>query len=248
MNILITGAAGLIGSAIAKDLLNYGANLILCDLKKNKFIQKVEIENKNQIFFKSIDITKQVQLKRFINLGLKKFKRIDGAIHCAYPKSKNFGQKFENLKVKDLNYDLCGQLGGSIIFSQEIVKIFKKQRYGNLILISSIMGVKTPDFEVYKGSKMTSPIEYTAIKSGIISTVKYLSKYLKKSNIRVNSISPGGIFNNQSKKFIKNYKKKCLTKGLLDAEDLCPSIRFLLSDDSKYINGQNLVIDDGWSL
>ena len=137
MNILITGAAGLIGSAIAKDLLNYGANLILCDLKKNKFIQKVEIENKNQIFFKSIDITKQVQLKRFINLGLKKFKRIDGAIHCAYPKSKNFGQKFENLKVKDLNYDLCGQLGGSIIFSQEIVKIFKKQRYGNLILISS---------------------------------------------------------------------------------------------------------------
>ena len=62
MNILITGAAGLIGSAIAKDLLNYGANLILCDLKKNKFIQKIEIENKNQIFFKSIDITKKERI------------------------------------------------------------------------------------------------------------------------------------------------------------------------------------------
>ena len=74
---------------------------------------------------------------------------------------------------------------------------------GNLILISSIMGVKAPDFEVYRGTKMNSPIEYSAIKSGVISIVKYLAKYLKNENIKINCLSPGGIIGNQSKIFKK---------------------------------------------
>ena len=248
MNILITGCGGLIGSAITEDLLKSGANVILCDLKKNKFLKKIMIKYKSQIYFKKTDITKIPDLEKFIKLGLKKFKKIDGAIHCAYPKSKNFGKKFEDLKIKDLNYDLSNQLGSSIIFSQLMMKVFKKQGCGNLILLSSIMGIKTPDFDVYNGTNISSPIEYSAIKAGIISIVKYLAKYFKKNNIRVDSVSPGGILDNQNIKFIKNYRKKCSSIGLLKASDLCPIIRFLLSEDSKYINGQNIVVDDGWSL
>ena len=95
---------------------------------------------------------------------------------------------------------------------------------------------------------MTSPIEYSAIKSGIISITKYLSKYYKKRNLRVNCISPGGIRNNQPNIFIENYNSSCNSKGLLDSEDLTGLILFLISDKSKYINGQNIIIDDGWSL
>ena len=95
---------------------------------------------------------------------------------------------------------------------------------------------------------MTSPIEYSAIKSGIISITKYLSKYYKKRNLRVNCISPGGIKNNQPNIFIENYNSSCNSKGLLDSEDLTGLILFLISDKSKYINGQNIIIDDGWSL
>ena len=248
MNILVTGAGGIIGSAIVEDLLLNGNNLILCDIKKNNFINKVENKYKNQIYFKKTDITKFNNLKKLLEEGKRKYKIIHGAIHCAYPRSKNFGVKFEKLKTKDLNYDLIHQLGSTIIFSQQIVKLFRKQNYGNLILISSIMGVKAPDFEVYRGTKMNSPIEYSAIKSGVISIVKYLAKYLKNENIKINCLSPGGIIGNQSKIFKKNYKKKCISKGLLSAKDLCPSIRFLLSEKSKFMNGQNLIIDDGWSL
>ena len=95
---------------------------------------------------------------------------------------------------------------------------------------------------------MTRPIEYSAIKSVIISITKYLSKYYKKRNLRVNCISPGGIRNNQPNIFIENYNSSCNSKGLLDSEDLTGLILFLISDKSKYINGQNIIIDDGWSL
>jgi NAD(P)-dependent dehydrogenase (short-subunit alcohol dehydrogenase family) len=95
---------------------------------------------------------------------------------------------------------------------------------------------------------MNTPIEYSAIKSGIISISKYLAKYYKNKNIRINSISPGGIKSNQPKLFIKRYKESCNSKGLLEGSDLSGLVLFLLSNQSKYITGQNLVIDDGWSL
>ena len=95
---------------------------------------------------------------------------------------------------------------------------------------------------------MTSPIEYSAIKSGIISITKYLSKYYRNKNIRVNCVSPGGIKDNQPIEFIKKYKQSCNSKGLLNGEDISKVISFLISDESKYITGQNLIIDDGWSL
>ena len=95
---------------------------------------------------------------------------------------------------------------------------------------------------------MHSPIEYSAIKSGIIAVSRYLSKYYKNKNIRINCISPGGIKDNQPQLFIKKYRKSCNSKGLLEGRDISKLIVFLLSDESKYISGQNLVINDGWTL
>ena len=144
--------------------------------------------------------------------------------------------------------DLYKQLGSTIIFCQRIIKYFLKKKKGNIILISSVQGMQAPKFEHYHNLKMNTPIEYSAIKSGIISVSKYLSKYYKNKNIRVNCISPGGIKDNQPNLFIKRYRKSCNSKGLLDGKDISKLILFLLSEQSKYISGQNLVIDDGWSL
>ena len=108
--------------------------------------------------------------------------------------------------------------------------------------------MQAPKFEHYYNLKMNSPIEYSAIKSGIIAVSRYLSKYYKNKNIRVNCISPGGIKDKQPDLFIKRYRESCNSKGLLDGKDISKLILFLLSDKSKYISGQNLVIDDGWTL
>ena len=105
-----------------------------------------------------------------------------------------------------------------------------------------------PRFELYNNTEMTMPVEYAAIKSALIHFTKYLAKYLKGKNIRVNSISPGGILDNQPEEFLLKYKKFCLNKGMLDPNNISGTLNFLLSDMSELINGQNIVVDDGFAL
>ena len=95
---------------------------------------------------------------------------------------------------------------------------------------------------------MTMPVEYAAIKSGLIQLTKYMAKYFKGMNIKVNALSPGGIFDHQPEIFLENYKMECSTKGMLEQSDLTGSLIYLLSDMSKYVNGQNIVVDDGFSI
>ena len=115
-------------------------------------------------------------------------------------------------------------------------------------LMGSVSGVMNPRFETYEGLEMTTPVAYSCIKSGLISLCKYAVKYLAGKNIRINVVSLSGILDQQDPIFIERYKKFCLNKGMLDAEDLNGLIHFLLSDESKYINGQNIIIDDGYTL
>ena len=246
--IIVTGGAGRIGSALAADLVKHGHKVLLGDINNSKLLKiKKKLNSKNIETFQG-DLTTKNNIDRFIKFGVKKFKNIHAAVHCSYPTSKKWGARLEDLEETYLKNDLQNQLGGSIIFSQRIMKYFLKQKKGNLILISSIQGIQAPKFNHYKNLNMTSPIEYSAIKSGIISITKYLSKYYKNRNIRINCVSPGGIKDNQPKLFTKRYRQSCNSKGLLDGEDISKLILFLLSDKSKYITGQNLIIDDGWSL
>ena len=129
-----------------------------------------------------------------------------------------------------------------------MMKHFVFHGYGNFIHISSITGVVAPKFENYEGTSMTSPIEYSAAKLGIISMTGWLAKYCKNKNIRVNCVSHGGIMDQQPQSFLEKYRDSCTSKGMLDPTDVARTVLFLLSDQSKYINGQNIVIDDGWSL
>ena len=246
--VLVTGGAGRIGSALAFDLINQGYKVLLGDIVKKKLIKiKKKINSSNLEIFCG-DLTKKNTIEKFINYGVKKFKKIDCAVHCSYPKSKKWGVPFEKVEERYLNQDLSKQLGGAIIFSQSIIKYFLRIKSGNLILISSILGLQPPKFENYKSLNINSPIEYTAIKSGIIAITKYISKYYQKKNIRINCVSPGGIKANQPRRFINRYRKYCNFKGLLDGSDVSKLIIFLISEKSKYISGQNIVIDDGWSL
>jgi len=246
--VLLTGSSGRIGSAIARHLLKNGFKVVLADVKIDLLDSLLEEFHSDSYINTYCDITNIDSIDSCIQIGKEKFKKIDWAIHCAYPRSDNWGRNFENLSYEDLSTDLSAHLGGSIIFSQRILSFFRDQGYGNLIHFSSIMGVATPKFENYVGTEMTSPIEYTAIKSAVISITKYLAKYFKGNNIRVNCISPGGILDNQPTLFLEKYKDCCNDKGMLDAEDILGTVTFLLGDESKYINGQNLIVDDGWIL
>ena len=139
-------------------------------------------------------------------------------------------------------------LGGYFVASQQFSEFFKEQGHGNIINIASIYGVVAPKFEIYENTKMSSAVEYAAIKAGLIHLTKYMAKYFKGLNIRVNALSPGGILDNQPQEFLHAYERVCLNKGMLDQRDLKGSLVYLLSDMSKYVNGQNIIVDDGFSL
>ena len=195
-----------------------------------------------------MDVTDAESVDRAIARGIKQFGAVDACVNAAYPHTTKWGTTFENLEMEDLQENLKLQLGGAIILSQRMMKHFVAQGHGNFIHLSSIMGVVTPKFENYEGTSMASPIEYTAVKSGIISLTSWLAKYYKNKNIRVNYVSPGGILDQQPQSFLEKYRNSCTSKGMLDPTDVAGTVLFLLSDQSKYINGQNMVIDDGWAL
>jgi NAD(P)-dependent dehydrogenase (short-subunit alcohol dehydrogenase family) len=118
---------------------------------------------------------------------------------------------------------------------------------GSIVNIGSIYGSVGPDFNVYENTNLTMPAAYSAIKGGVINFSKYLASYYGKNNIRVNCVSPGGIFDHQPIEFVRNYESKVPMKRMGKPDDISPAVSFLLSDDSTYITGQNLIIDGGWT-
>lgn len=250
--IVVTGGAGLIGQEFIKAIIENNGIAIIADIDENNALKVKETLSKelntNNIDFIRLDITSKESLVLCINYLDNKYKKIDALVNNAYPRNKNYGNDFFDVEYSDFKENLALNLGGYFITSQQFSKFFIKQGYGNIINISSIYGIVAPRFEVYDGTNMTMPIEYAAIKSGLIHLTKFMAKYFKGMNIKVNTLSPGGIFDNQNELFLKQYKEKCLNKGMLDKSDLKGTLVYLLSDMSKYVNGQNIIVDDGFTL
>ena len=232
--VAISGGAGRLGSAFSKAVVENGGKVIIGDINSESGSQLVAELGDNVALFFEGNLTEPNTVDLMIRKGLEKFGKIDAAVHCAYPVSEQWGTRFEDLESEDLEKDLFNQLGGAILFSQRMIIHFWKQGHGNLIHISSIQGVAAPKFEHYEGTNMVSPIEYSAIKSGIISITRYLAKYYKGQNIRVNCISPGGILEKQPDDFLQRYKSSCTSKGMLNADDLCGTVIYLLSDQRRF--------------
>jgi len=246
--VVITGGAGLIGASFSQAVVNNGGKVVIGDVNKEKGLELEEKLGKGNALFVEVNTSDVESIDCLLGLSKKEFGKIDSAIHCAYPRSDQWGAMFEKLQAPGLQEDLFHQLGGAILFSQRVVSFFREQGYGNLLHVTSIQGVAAPKFEHYEGTSMVSPIEYSAIKSGIISITRYLAKYCKGEQIRVNCISPGGILDGQPGTFLEKYNASCNSKGMLDASDLNGTIVYLLSEMSKHVTGQNIIIDDGWTL
>ncbi len=250
--IVVTGGAGLIGQEFIRAIVEQNGIAIIADINKgegericNELSQELESDN---IDFYELDIVSKDSVQKCIDYVDRKYKRIDALINNAYPRNKEYGRHFFDVEYNDFVENVGMNLGGCVVPSQLFALYFQNQGYGNIINISSVYGVISPKFEIYNNTNMTMPVEYAAIKSGMIHLTKYMAKYFKGKNIRVNAISPGGIFDSQPEIFIEKYNNKCLNKGILNGQDLKGLLVFLLSDMSMHINGQNIIIDDGFVL
>jgi len=251
--VVITGGAGLIGSAFSRACAECGANVVVVDIDEkrgNEVVEEIKRETKNNnTMFQCGDITNTDDILNLIDATVNTFGKVDSLVNNAYPRNKNYGKKFEDVSFEDFCENVNMHLGGYFLITKEISKVMIKQNCGNIINMASIYGFSAPRFEIYEGTNMTMPVEYAAIKGGIINLTKYLAAYMGGYNIRVNAISPGGVFNNQPESFVKKYSEKVvLGKRMANTDDLLGVLLFLLSDASKYMTGQNIVVDGGFTL
>lgn len=250
--IVVTGGAGLLGSEFIRAIVKNGGVGVIADFNEklgNEVLNQIKTElDTDKVEFVKTDITNKKAVLTLISFIKEKYNKIDALVNNAYPKNKNFGRHFFDVEYEDFCENVNMHLGGYFLTSQQFSKYFVEQGFGNIINISSIYGVIAPRFEIYEGTKMTIPVEYAVIKAGLIHFSKYLTKYLKGKNIRVNCISPGGIFDEQNKVFIKNYNNHCMNQGMLNKNDVNGALLFLLSDMSNLINGQNIIVDDGFQI
>lgn len=247
--ILVVGAAGLLGSELVKALIEQGAEVIAADINITRLQERFFGADSNvirsRLELKEIDLSNK-------DLVVSLFENIDGltgAVNCSYPRNKNYGKHFFDVTIEDFNENISLNLGSSFLFMQECAKYFNKNKSPfSLVNISSVYGVIAPKFNIYENTSMTMPVEYAAIKSGLIHLSKYVTKYVSNSKFRVNVVSPGGIFDHQPSDFLKAYKEETFGKGMLEVKDILGTIVFLLSSMSDLINGQNIVVDDGFSV
>ncbi len=235
--IIVTGGGGLLGKEFIKNLKSKGAIAINADINI-----KTDYE-KNNLF---VDITSEDSIVEAIKNIISVYGKIDGLVNNAYPRTNDWGEKFEDIKYESWQMNVDMQMNTTFLFIQKVMPELLKTK-GAIVNIASIYGVVGNDFTVYEGTNMTSAAAYSAIKGGIINFSRYLSSYYGRHGVRVNCVSPGGIFDNQNEIFVKNYENKVPLKRMGNPDDIAPAVSFLVSDEAKYITGQNLIVDGGWT-
>ncbi|MBS1660116.1 MAG: SDR family oxidoreductase [Bacteroidetes bacterium] len=235
--IVITGAKGLLGRSIVTALQSASAEVVCVDIAPGN-------EDK---YYRVADTTSEEQVRALVQSIVKDFGRIDGWVNNAYPRTSDWGNKLEDIKMDSWRKNVDMHLNSYFMCCQIVLGQMKEQRQGALVNMSSIYGLVGPDFSIYEGTPMTMPAAYSAIKGGLVNLTRYLAAYFGPSQVRVNCVSPGGIFDNQPEPFVQQYEKKVPLRRLGKPADIAPGVAFLLSDDASYISGHNLVIDGGWT-
>ena len=236
--IIITGGNGLLGKEIISKISSEGGFCINLDINH---------ETSHDLTLIKCDITCTTSVNKSIDLIVSKYNKIDGLVNNAYPRTADWGNKFEDVAFESWQKNVDNQLNSYFYITQQVSKIMVNKKNGSIINMASVYGIVGPDFTIYDNTTMTMPAAYSAIKGGLINLTRYLASYLGPHNIRVNTVSPGGIFDNQNPIFVENYNKKVPMRRMGLPDDISPSVVFLLSDESQYITGQNIAIDGGWT-
>jgi NAD(P)-dependent dehydrogenase (short-subunit alcohol dehydrogenase family) len=236
--IVVTGSSGLLGQHIVESLRKEGAIVLEAD---------IHFKEKTSFCF-DIDITSEEAVKEAMKKVLDIYGKIDGWVNNAYPRTKDWGNKLEHIPIESWRKNVDMHMNGYFICSRIAMEQMKMQQFGSLINMSSIYGLVAPDFTVYDGTEMTMPAAYAAIKGGLVNLTRYLAAYYGPFQVRANCISPGGIFDHQPESFLKNYCHKVPMKRMGSPKDISPAVHYLLSDESSYVTGQNILVDGGWSI
>lgn len=256
---IVTGGAGLLGRQFSKTLAEAGAGVVVADL----FIEKAEevAQGLRSSGLKAIavqvDITDKSSVENMVATTVQEFGSLNAIVNSAAmdPKfdSEHAGQhnnNFEDYPVEMFRSALDVNLVGMFLCSQAAAKAMLPHNKGSIINICSTYGLVGPDQRLYERAgqpKQFKPVFYTVSKAGVLGFTKYLATYYRGTQIRVNALTPGGVYNNHDEIFTERYSAKTVLGRMADQDEMNGACLFLASDASSYMTGANLVVDGGWT-
>ena len=237
---IVLGACGLLGASFVKHLTKSNIPFVAVDIGS---LQNTENQN-----FIQADICSESDLHEVLEKASSLVGECTSVVNLTYPKSSRYGQSLNEVGYDAFCADLSLHLGGFFNVMKVFGGYFSKNQHGHIVSLASIYGVKSPDFSLYTDTNFTMPVQYAAIKAGVLNLSKYFASYYKADGVRFNCVSPGGVLNGQDEDFIGRYEAKCGPLGLLNSDSINGTLAYLISADAKYVNGQNIIIDDGFCL
>ena len=264
-NILVTGGAGLLGEEHARAVLESGANLIITDIDKIKLdtltSNLLHEYSQSNIASYILDVSQESNIIEVSNKILETQGGVDVLINNAAidPKVKNDSSllessRLENFQIEDWDMQIKVGLTGAFLCSKIFGSQMAKAKGGVILNIASDLSVIAPNQSLYYNANLpqnmqpVKPVTYSVIKAGLIGLTRYLSTYWTDKKIRCNSLSPGGVFNNQNNNFVENVSKLIPMGRMANRDEYISTIQFLCSDASSYLTGQNIVVDGGRSI
>lgn len=241
--VILTGGLGFLGKQIIDAFYKEGSKIIILDNKKKIISKKFD--------HYSCDICNEKNLIAVYKKIIKKYQTIDILVNNAASNqniNKNI-RSFEKFDLKIWEKDIKVGLTGAFLCTKIFgTKMSKQKKGGNIINISSDLGIIAPDQRLYDHTSFRKPASYSVVKTGIIGLTKYTASYWAKKNIRCNALAPGGIFNNQNKIFLSKIKKLIPMNRMAKINEYNKTILFLSSEASSYVTGSVLVADGGRSI
>ena len=259
--IIITGAAGLLGREYGRTLTSAGASVVLADIN-DACVAAVAADLEGQpgtAIGVGVDVTDEASVAQLVSTTLGRFGRIDGLVNNAAlnpsfvrGRGADFDAPFEEYSLDAWNRTLAINLTGMFLCAREVAPTMLAQQRGVIVNVSSTYGLVGPDQRLYEadpadGRRGYKPVAYSVTKSGVLGFTRYLAAYWAGTGIRVNTLTPGGVFNDQPEEFVRRYSARTLLGRMADRHEYSAALLFLMSDASSYMTGSNLVVDGGWT-
>lgn len=253
---IVTGGAGLLGTEFSKTLAGAGATVVVADMNKDA-ADKLTVELGPDALSWQTNVSAPESVQEMTKETVLRFGRLDILINSAAldPKFDNTQARkhesnFEDYPLKNWQSSLDVNLTGAFLCSQAAVRQMMSQASGVIINLCSTYGLVGPDQRIYQKEGQPAsykPVDYSVTKAGVLGLTKYLAAYCGDKNIRVNALTPGGVYNQHDADFVKAYSSRVVLGRMARLDEMNGALLFLASDASSYMTGANLVVDGGWT-
>ena len=248
--IVISGGCGLIGRAFCEAVAQFGGHVVVADIaisNPSEFAKSLEDRNNVKCIGFEVEVEHKNSVIALREKVISEFGKIDGLVTGHQNKSHLIFEPFEDVSEENWDKVVEVNLKGTFLLCQIIGSFMAEKGSGAIVNIPSTYSVVAPNQNLYKGTKMGCPAAYSASKGGIDALSQYLASYWAAKGVRVNMITPHGVWNNHEEQFEKNFANFTPMQRMSYNHEVAPALIYLLSDAASYVTGNNMLVEGGWT-